>query len=73
MKEFDALYPTEGVKLVKNVMIPMCDGVRLAADLYMPHGEAATQGKYKFPVVMDYIPYRKDEADPSYDYYIYLP
>lgn len=73
MEEFHILYPTEGVKLVKNVMIPMRDGVRLAADLYMPHGEAATQGRDRFPIVMDYIPYRKDEANPSYDYYSYLP
>lgn len=73
MEKSHVLYPTEGVKLVKNVMIPMRDGVRLAADLYMPHGEAATQGRDRFPVVMDYIPYRKDEANPSYDYYSYLP
>jgi len=73
MKASHILYPTEGVKLVKNVMIPMRDGVRLAADLYMPHGEAATRGRDRFPVVMDYIPYRKDEVNPSYDYYSYLP
>lgn len=73
MEAFHILYPTEGVKLVKNVMIPMRDGVRLAADLYMPHGEAATRGRDRFPVVMDYIPYRKDEVNPSYDYYSYLP
>ncbi|MSP11623.1 MAG: CocE/NonD family hydrolase [Chloroflexi bacterium] len=57
----------EGVKLVKNVMIPMRDGVRLAADLYMPDEEAA-----RFPVVMEYIPYRKDEVAPFSRFYEYL-
>ena len=28
--------PAPGVKLIKNVRIPMSDGVRLAADLYVP-------------------------------------
>jgi len=64
----------EGVKLVKNVMIPMRDGVRLAADLYMPDDEAARRGWDKFSVVMEYIPYRKDEVNPSRsDFYLYLP
>ena len=30
------LFPAEGVRLVKNILIPVQDGVRLAADLYLP-------------------------------------
>jgi predicted acyl esterase len=68
------LYPASGVKLVKNVMIPMRDGVRIAADLYMPDGEAAANGEIRFPAVMEYVPYRKDEIHPSRaDIYTYLP
>jgi putative CocE/NonD family hydrolase len=58
-----------GVQLVKNVRIPMRDGVRLAADLYVPDDGA----EGPFPVVMEYIPYRKDEVPPGRRFYSYLP
>ena len=47
----------------KNVRIPMRDGVRLAADLYVPATDDAA--RTPLPVVMDYIPYRKDEVPPG--------
>jgi hypothetical protein len=51
-------------------MIPMRDGVRLAADLYMPDDDHNPP----LPVVMDYIPYRKDEVNPgAFPQYAYLP
>jgi hypothetical protein len=54
------------VKLVKNVMIPMPDGVRLAADVYLPDdGRDDLSVDRPLPVVMDYIPYRKDELNPA--------
>jgi putative CocE/NonD family hydrolase len=59
-----------GVTLVKNVLIPMRDGVRLAADLYLP---ADGRPGDRWPVVMDYIPYRKDEVPPGNRYYEVLP
>jgi hypothetical protein len=63
------LHPAEGVRLVKNVRIPMRDGVRLAADLYMPDRDDGPS-----PVVMDYIPYRKDEVNPAVGrHYLELP
>jgi putative CocE/NonD family hydrolase len=58
-----------GVNLVKNVRIPARDGVKLAADLYVP---AMGQAK-PLPVVMEYIPYRKDEVPPGSRFYSYLP
>src|SRR5262245_55473348 len=68
------LYPVQGVKLCKNVLIPMRDGDHLAADLYMPDGEAATRSPDRFAVVMEYVPYRKDEIQPARaDIYTYLP
>ena len=48
--------PLYKVKLVKNVMIPMRDGVRLAADLIMPDSDG------RFPGVIQYHPYRKDDV-----------
>ena len=45
--------------VLREVSIPMADGVRLAADLWMPKG-----GKPggRFPVLLEYLPYRKTEG-----------
>jgi len=58
----------EGVRVVKNVLVPVRDGVRLAADLYMPDPDPGEP----LPVVMEYIPYRKDEVAPGTRFYEYL-
>jgi len=44
---------------INTAWIPMEDGVRLAADIYMPTN-ADPAGKY--PVLLEYLPYRKDEG-----------
>jgi hypothetical protein len=63
------LRPADGVRLIKNVRIPMRDGIRLAADLYLPDRDGE-----RWPVVMDYIPYRKDEVDLAvFRHYLELP
>ena len=56
--------PAYGVHM-ENVWIPMKDGVRLAATLYMPDG--AKPGE-KFPALLDYLPYRKDDSTAAGDY-----
>jgi predicted acyl esterase len=43
------------VRMVRNVRIPMPDGVTLAADLYVPQAE----GQH-FPAVVEYTPYHKN-------------
>ena len=43
----------------------MKDGVRLAATLYMPDGAKAGE---KFPALLDYLPYRKDDSTAAGDY-----
>jgi len=48
----------EGVE-VKEVWIPLPDGIRLAASLFMP---ADREAAAKFPVLLEYLPYRKDEG-----------
>lgn len=47
--------PLYEVRLEKNVLIPTRDGTRLAADLHWPVGDGP------FPVILEYIPYRKDD------------
>ena len=53
---------------MENVWIPMKDGVRLSATLYMPDG--AKPGE-KFPAILEYHPYRKDDAMAARDYGLY--
>ncbi|MCF8091389.1 MAG: CocE/NonD family hydrolase [Desulfotignum sp.] len=61
--------PMDGVRRFRNLMIPMRDTVQLAADIYLPDNGAPDAS---FPVVMEYIPYRKDQVDlaarPFYGY-----
>jgi hypothetical protein len=56
--------PQYGVRLEKT-WIPMKDGVRLAATLYMPaHPKAGEH----FPALLEYLPYRKDDDEARRDY-----
>jgi putative CocE/NonD family hydrolase len=67
------LYEDLGIKVVKNVLIPMEDGVRLAADVYLPL-DGELDGSVRYPLVMEYIPYRKDDVGrPERGWYLQLP
>ncbi|WP_440995088.1 CocE/NonD family hydrolase [Arhodomonas sp. SL1] len=44
-----------GVEVIENVWIPMSDGVRLAARLWLPEGAR----ERPVPAVLEYMPYRK--------------
>jgi predicted acyl esterase len=56
--------PAYGVRLEKT-WIPMKDGVRLAATLYMPANPKAGE---RFPALLEYLPYRKDDDEAARDY-----
>jgi predicted acyl esterase len=56
--------PTYGVRM-EQAWILMKDGVRLAATLYMPDGAKPTE---KFPALLEYLPYRKDDGTAAGDY-----
>jgi putative CocE/NonD family hydrolase len=60
-----------GVAFIKNVLVPTRDGTRLAADLYLPR-PAVERGE-PVDVVLEYIPYRKDEIAPGTRFYEYFP
>ncbi len=66
-KEEEQYYEIE----LKEVWIPMPDGIQLAADLYMPKTSGPNE---KFPVLLEYIPYRKDEQRklryPVFSYFV---
>jgi putative CocE/NonD family hydrolase len=62
--------PAEYGVEMREAWIPMADGVRLAADLYMPTGEV--DGVF-FPVLLEYLPYRKTESRArNYSLYSYF-
>ena len=48
----------EGISFVKNIMAPTRDGTKLALDIHVPAGEGP------WPVILTYIPYRKDDQEP---------
>ena len=56
---------------IKEVQIPMPDGVRLSADLFLPSGGKPAE---RFPVLLEYLPYRKAEGRgrnyPLYSYFV---
>ena len=56
--------PVYGVRM-EDTWIPMKDGVRLAVRLYMPDGAKAGE---KFPALLEYHPYRKDDGTATGDY-----
>lgn len=52
------------VRVIRNVEIPMADGVRLGATLYMP--DARNDGP--FPAIVEYHPYRKNDNKIARDW-----
>src|SRR5262249_36998894 len=65
-----AILSTSALRAVQpqEVFIPMRDGVRLAADIWRPD-----EGKGPFPVLLEYLPYRKTEArGESFSLYSYF-
>ncbi|MBI1923590.1 peptidase S15, partial [Candidatus Poribacteria bacterium] len=62
--------PKDGVRFIKNVMIPMSDGVQLAMDMHLPAGDDWQQTPR--PLILEYIPYRKDDAAPYSGYHNYF-
>ena len=55
------------VKKLENVWIPMPDGVRLAARIWLPEDAA----RNPVPAILEYIPYRKRDSKRSRDTQIY--
>ena len=50
---------------IESVQIPMKDGVGLAASLFIPTGGKPDE---KFPALLEYLPYRKDDGTIQRDY-----
>lgn len=48
----------DGIRFVKNIMAPTRDRTKLAMDIHIPEGVGP------WPVILTYIPYRKDDQQP---------
>ena len=64
------MQPKNGVRFIKNVMIPTSDGVRLAIDMHVPDSDDWEQTPH--PLILEYIPYRKDDTAPYSGYHNYF-
>jgi len=53
--------------VISQQMIPMADGIELAATLYLPPDGGATP----VPALFEFLPYRKDDAMLARDYDLY--
>lgn len=62
-----APHPAAGMRTVEE-WIPMPDGVRLAATLYMPEDAPPDR---RFPPILEYLPYRKDDGLLERDHRLY--
>jgi uncharacterized protein len=57
---------------VQDIRIPMRDGIELAATLYLPaEARTGTPGAAGVPALLEYLPYRKDDAMLARDYGLY--
>ena len=55
-----------GVRFEQNVLVTVRDGTRLAMDMHVPEGDGP------WPVILEYLPYRKDDSAPfsgKHDYF----
>ncbi len=64
-----AIPPSYATMKKVQTTIAMKDGVRLAVNLYMPEGAKPDD---KFPVILEYLPYRKDDWTLSRDWDLHL-
>ncbi|HEU0143058.1 MAG TPA: CocE/NonD family hydrolase [Bryobacteraceae bacterium] len=60
--------PLYTVEVVRDVMVPMRDGVRLATDLYLP-AQGGTRAAGKFPAMLCRTPYNKSGQGNTAEWY----
>ena len=68
MIEFE---PKDGARFIKDVRVPMADGVELSLDMHVPVEADGSQdwATTPRPLLMEYIPYRKDDSPPYSGYH----
>jgi putative CocE/NonD family hydrolase len=56
-----ASQPLHAVAALRDVRIPVSDGLELSANLWLPEPRADGSGPTTFPAILEMIPYRKDD------------
>jgi uncharacterized protein len=56
-----ASQPVHAVAALRDVRIPVSDGLRLSANLWLPEPLVDGSGPGEFPAILEMIPYRKDD------------
>ena len=56
-----ASQPTHRVAALRDVRIPVSDGLELSANLWLPEPADDDSGPQLFPTILEMIPYRKDD------------
>ncbi len=56
-----ASQPVHPVAALRDVRIPVSDGLELSANLWLPEPTADGSGPTTFPAILEMIPYRKDD------------
>lgn len=56
------IYPCP-IKVIKNIFIPLSDGTRLSARIWLPEGAE----DHPVPAILEYIPYRKNDGTATLD------
>jgi uncharacterized protein len=57
-------WPLEAVREIEHRWIPLSDGTRLSARIWLP---ASASAENPVPAILEYIPYRKDDATAAAD------
>ena len=65
----DDSFGPHGVSVMKDVMVPARDGVRLATDVYLPTDASGTLLPEKMPAILTRTPYSKNGAETAGRYY----
>jgi putative CocE/NonD family hydrolase len=53
--------PVHAVAALRDVRIPVSDGLELSANLWLPEPLADGSGPDRFPAILEMVPYRKDD------------
>ncbi len=61
MTDRPASPPIHAVAVLRDVRIPVSDGLELSANLWLPEPLADESGPTTFPAILEMIPYRKDD------------
>ena len=60
-RERPASQPIHAVAALRDVRVPVSDGLELSANLWLPEPAADGSGPQAFPAILEMIPYRKDD------------